>query len=681
GQAPTTIADNDGKITGTTVEMEYKLISEDSWTQATAGETIGLKAGTYQIRYKAKPGYNSGAIATVEVAEYIKSAEVGVVSVKVKGNPATEESANNYEIELPAGTILSELAAANIELILQDARATQTLATTSDAGATWVIEVTAEDGIKATYTIKVSVANAEQNAPEGLIGIAPTSASNADGKIKNTTDKMEYRLKGASSFIGIDGTEVTGLTPGTYEVRLLAREEYNAGAVAEVIVGEYRKDSSSDNSSGGSPSNNIDTSSKDTTRVETKKESNTPTKVIASTSAKVTKGTAIVQVSKNTVKDAIEKAQAAAKKNATEEEGISVEIKVNTKNITATNISVDLTNKTVDELAKAGVKEFTVNSDLATINLDLETLKTIQNEIATDVNLSAKIVDNNTLLAEAKEVVGNRPVFDFSITGTNGEKVTNFGKGKVSIAIPYTLAADEKAENLTVYYIDDKGKIQEIPNSVYDAKSKTLSFVTDHFSKFAIGYKEDKVADKETIIFTDITNHWAKDDIEFVTARKLFSGTGDNKFSPDMSMTRGMFVTVLGRLAEADTSNYKDSSFKDVKSDAYYMPYTEWARKNNIVNGVSATDFAPEQSITREQMAVIMENYSKSAGFELPEVKVETIFADSEKTSNYAKASVKQMQMSGIISGKDNNKFDPQGTATRAEVSVVLKRFISIVGK
>ena len=71
----------------------------------------------------------------------------------------------------------------------------------------------------------------------------------------------------------------------------------------------------------------------------------------------------------------------------------------------------------------------------------------------------------------------------------------------------------------------------------------------------------------------------------FVVNRGLFSGTSDTTFGPNTAMTRGMFVTTLGRLADADVSEYKTSSFSNVKSDVYYMGYIEWANKNDIVKG------------------------------------------------------------------------------------------------
>lgn len=98
-----------------------------------------------------------------------------------------------------------------------------------------------------------------------------------------------------------------------------------------------------------------------------------------------------------------------------------------------------------------------------------------------------------------------------------------------------------------------------------------------------------------------------------------------------------------------------------------------------IVKGVSDGKFAPNQSITREQMAVIMVNYAKEIGYTLPKVHAEMTFADNAKISTDAKDAIKAMQMAGVISGKDGNKFDPQGTATRAEVSTVLKRFVELM--
>lgn len=180
-------------------------------------------------------------------------------------------------------------------------------------------------------------------------------------------------------------------------------------------------------------------------------------------------------------------------------------------------------------------------------------------------------------------------------------------------------------------------------------------------------------------VFTDTENHWAKSDIDFVVQRGLFSGTGDGNFSPNMPMTRGMFVTVLGKLAKADLNGFDSTNFKDVKADDYYLPYIQWANTSGIVNGISSEEFAPDMEISREQMAVMLLNYIKAMNIDLAKLNEENQFADTDEMSTWAKEAVKAIQMSGILSGKPDNKFDPKGIATRAEVSSMLRRFIELI--
>ena len=113
-------------------------------------------------------------------------------------------------------------------------------------------------------------------------------------------------------------------------------------------------------------------------------------------------------------------------------------------------------------------------------------------------------------------------------------------------------------------------------------------------------------------------NHWAADNILFAASRGLLSGTSDTTFSPGTGITRGMFVTALGRLAGINPDSYQTGKFTDVKADAYYAPYVNWAAQTGIVGGVTATTFAPDTNINREQMAVIMANYAKKLGYDLP---------------------------------------------------------------
>jgi hypothetical protein len=387
----------------------------------------------------------------------------------------------------------------------------------------------------------------------------------------------------------------------------------------------------------------------------------------------VTNGTANATISDELVSDAIEKAQADANKNDTDKNSISIELNVYTGNEAVDSVTAKLSKNSFNQMVESGIKEVTLKNAAADISLNLETLKEIQKMAGDNIVISVKKVENNTLSVEAKEFVGDRPVFEFGITDEDGKQISDFGKGSVSVSIHYTLGVNENPANVVAYYIDANGKIEEISNSVYDEETETLKFATDHFSKFAVGYKET------TVDFSDIEDHWAKESIEFVLTRGILTGTSNVEFSPNISMTRGMFVTALGRFEEVDIAVYTKSSFNDVNTDAYYMPFVEWASKNGIVNGTSTTTFLPDKEITREQMAVILSNYAKTIGFDLPQVYEENIFADNTKTNTWAKEAVKQMQIAGIINGKSDNLFDPQNTATRAEASAMLERFIKII--
>ncbi len=195
-----------------------------------------------------------------------------------------------------------------------------------------------------------------------------------------------------------------------------------------------------------------------------------------------------------------------------------------------------------------------------------------------------------------------------------------------------------------------------------------VEFIINHFSIYGVGYLPDAP------VFTDITGHWAKEGIDFVTQYGLLKGTGSDKFSPNMKMTRGMFVTALGRLAGITEKVGVEIPFADVSSTAYYAPYVAWAAENGIVNGRKADKFAPEQSITRQEMAVILKNFTGKLDLELSVSQQSEVFHDENKIKNWASNAVHMMQTAGILYGKENHRFDPNGTTTRAEVSAVLRR-------
>ena len=381
-------------------------------------------------------------------------------------------------------------------------------------------------------------------------------------------------------------------------------------------------------------------------------------------------------VDNSSVQSAIDKAKQDAKKNGTTENGIAVTVPI-TSAAGQTSFNVTIKAQTLDLLVKENVRQFTVAIDhLVSVNIGLDTLKQLDAASAGgDIILRANKVDA-LRSTEAKVAIETRPAYDLSLVYLSGGKetpITSLNGHTISVRLSYTPAKGEQTGNLYAVYVNDAGKVEWITKSSYDASLKAVVFETGHFSVYGVGYKNPAPA------FTDIHNHWAADNILFAASRGLLSGTSDTTFSPNTGMTRGMFVTALGRLAGINPDSYKTGKFTDVKADAYYAPYVNWAAQNGIVEGVTATTFAPDTNINREQMAVIMANYAKKLGYDLPKTLQAVTFADNAQISSWAKNAVRTMQQAGILSGKNGNKFDPKGTATRAEVATVLRRFVEIV--
>lgn len=179
--------------------------------------------------------------------------------------------------------------------------------------------------------------------------------------------------------------------------------------------------------------------------------------------------------------------------------------------------------------------------------------------------------------------------------------------------------------------------------------------------------------------FTDIDGHWATESIHFVTEKGLFQGTSANTFEPDISMTRSMFVTVLrrfegifGKQWHLDTSD--SPSFNDVPPDSWYADAVQWAAGSGVAKGTGEGTFSPDQAVTREQIAVMMINFTSLCNVSLPESAPEASFTDDTSISSWAKDAIYKAQKTGLLSGRPDGNFDPQAVATRAEVSAVIQR-------
>ncbi|MEF3318275.1 S-layer homology domain-containing protein [Peptoniphilus grossensis] len=171
--------------------------------------------------------------------------------------------------------------------------------------------------------------------------------------------------------------------------------------------------------------------------------------------------------------------------------------------------------------------------------------------------------------------------------------------------------------------------------------------------------------------FTDINGHWANKAINYVVNKGYFAGVSKTEFAPDKPITRGEFVTVLGRMLKIDTSKYSSQRFNDVNSSTYYSPYVTWANEVGIVSGVGEGNFAPDKALTREEMAVIMSKFLKLSN-KKPTVKLSTNFKDQGSISPWAKEAVTEMAKLGVVKGMGEGNFSPKTEFTRAQVAQVL---------
>ena len=153
------------------------------------------------------------------------------------------------------------------------------------------------------------------------------------------------------------------------------------------------------------------------------------------------------------------------------------------------------------------------------------------------------------------------------------------------------------------------------------------------------------------------------------------AGVSDTAFSPNSTLTRSMLVTILHRLEGTPAAS--GNSFADVASGTWYTDAVSWAAANGIVTGYSDTQFGPDDSITREQLAAILYRYAAYKGMDTSATADLANFPDSGSVSTWAGDSVKWAVSFGLISGKDDGRLDPLGTATRAEVATILMRFLS----
>ena len=274
-----------------------------------------------------------------------------------------------------------------------------------------------------------------------------------------------------------------------------------------------------------------------------------------------------------------------------------------------------------------------------------------------------------------------------STTTTYPPTVDSGDNGDVTV----TPAKPEKGDTVTVTPAPDTGyEVDEIivtdkngdPVTVTDKGDGTYSF------KQPTGKVNIKVTFKATVKvcprdntcpmygYTDLDrSEWYHDGVHYCLDNGLMVGCSDDLFMPGAETTRAMFVTMLWRFEGSPVVNYL-MRFEDVDQDTWYAEAIRWAASEGIVQGYDATTFAPDDSITREQMATMLYRYIQKNGGGFTGMWMFLLdYTDRAEISDWAYESVCYMTMHGLMQGKDNKVFDPSSNATRAEVATLFQRY------
>ena len=181
--------------------------------------------------------------------------------------------------------------------------------------------------------------------------------------------------------------------------------------------------------------------------------------------------------------------------------------------------------------------------------------------------------------------------------------------------------------------------------------------------------------------FSDVTeSDWFYDAVTYAYENGLMDGVGAGLFAPNSETTRAQLVTILYRLAGQPAPS-GDSGFSDVETGTWYTDAVAWAAQNGIVNGVSDTQFAPGDDITREQLAVILYRYATYQGYDVSQRADLSGFVDAGTISTYAQEALSWANAQGLVLGFEDDSLRPQGNASRAQIAAVLMRFCQTVAE
>lgn len=336
-------------------------------------------------------------------------------------------------------------------------------------------------------------------------------------------------------------------------------------------------------------------------------------------------------------------------------------------------------------------------ADDAKLN-DVETLPENRQGVAFYLNAQNKDTRTITVqwVAEGKEATTYGPMtFSVDLSGVAYYQAPSHGgsgSSGGSASTTYTLTFETNGGNAIAKVTKNKGTTIDLAQYAptksgatfegwYADKGLTKKITSVKLDANTTVYAKWTEAPVSGLPFKDVKSaDWFYNDVKYVYEKGMMAGTAADVFAPNATTTRAMIVTILYRL-EGSPAVTGTSAFVDVPAGQWYTDAVNWAAANQIVKGTSATTFAPNDSITREQMAAILYRYAQYKGYDVTKKADLSGYSDNGQVSAYAKDALAWANAAKLINGVTNTTLAPQGNATRAQVSAILHRFCDGVAK
>jgi hypothetical protein len=309
-----------------------------------------------------------------------------------------------------------------------------------------------------------------------------------------------------------------------------------------------------------------------------------------------------------------------------------------------------------------------LNTVLGTVGIPGNMLTGWEEAAGEKVAVTIRQGEKAGLPPNVKDIIGDRPLVQFTLAVDGKRMDWNNPDAPVTVSIPYEPTAEELSdpEHITVWYIDGSGSVVEVPSGRYDPVTGTVTFATTHFSNYAVAYVKKTFNDLNSV-------EWARKPIEVLASKGIVKGATDNEYYPSINITRAEFLYSLVRTLGVDARI--EGNFDDIDKNAYYCRELAIAKRLGITSGTGNNKFSPDASITRQDMMVLTERVLRMLNRLKAQVSASELdtFADKALVADYAADSIAALVKEGLIVG-GGSKVNPLGNTTRAEAAVFLYR-------